>query len=138
EDFRGLRYRSPGLGGEMYRRLGAAVVQLPGGEIFPALQAGTIDAAEFIGPWSASALGFQQAAKFYYWPGVQEPASAEECAINREKWDALSPELQQVVEVACAATYAYSTSEYVVRNPVALKSLVEDSGVQVRQAPQDV
>src|SRR5690606_15489666 len=77
-------------------------------------------------------------AKFYYWPGVQEPASAEECAINREKWDALSPELQQVVEVACAATYAYSTSEYVVRNPVALKSLVEDSGVQVRQAPQDV
>ncbi len=138
EDFKGLRYRSPGLGGEMYRRMGAAVVQLPGGEIFPALQAGTIDAAEFIGPWSDAALGFHQAAKFYYWPGVQEPASAEECVINKEKWDALSPELKQVVEVACTATYAYSTSEYILRNPIALKNLVEKNGVQVRQAPEDV
>lgn len=138
EDFKGLRYRSPGLGGEMYRRMGAAVVQLPGGEIFPALQAGTIDAAEFIGPWSDAALGFHQAAKFYYWPGVQEPASAEECVINKEKWDALSPELQQVVEVACTATYAFSTSEYIVRNPIALKNLVENHGVQIRQAPEDV
>jgi TRAP-type mannitol/chloroaromatic compound transport system substrate-binding protein len=138
EDFKGLRYRSPGLGGEMYRRMGAAVVQLAGGEIFPALQAGTIDAAEFIGPWSDAALGFHQAAKFYYWPGVQEPASAEECVINKAKWDALSPELKQVVEVACTATYAYSTTEYIVRNPVVLKNLVEKNGVQVRQAPEDV
>jgi len=138
EDFKGLRFRSPGLSGEMYRRMGAAVVQLPGGEIFQALQTGTIDAAEFIGPWPDSALGFHQAAKFYYWPGVQEPASAEECVINKEKWDALSPELKQVVEVACAATYAYSTSEYMLRNPIALKNLVEKNGVQVRQAPEDV
>lgn len=137
-DFKGLRYRSPGLGGEMYRRMGAAVVQLAGGEIFPALQAGTIDAAEFIGPWTDSALGFHQAAKFYYWPGVQEPASAEECVVNKEKWDALSTELKQVVEVACMATYAYSTNEYIVRNPIALRNLVEKNGVQVRQAPQDV
>jgi TRAP-type mannitol/chloroaromatic compound transport system substrate-binding protein len=137
-DFKGLRYRSPGLGGEMYRRMGAAVVQLAGGEIFPALQAGTIDAAEFIGPWTDSALGFHQAAKFYYWPGVQEPASAEECVVNKEKWDALSTELKQVVEVACMATYAYSTNEYIVRNPPALKNLVEKNGVQIRQAPQDV
>ena len=138
EDFKGLRYRSPGLAGEMYRRLGAAVVQLPGGEIFPALQAGTIDAAEFIGPWSDAALGFHQAAKFYYWPGVQEPSSAEECVVNKEKWDKLSPELKQVIEVACMATYAYSTQEYIVRNPIALKNLVEKNGVQVREAPQDV
>lgn len=138
EDFKGLRFRSPGLSGEMYRRMGAAVVQLPGGEIFQALQAGTIDAAEFIGPWSDSALGFHQVAKYYYWPGVQEPASAEECVINKEKWDALSPELKQVIEVACAATYAYSTAEYVVRNPIALRNLVEKHGVQVKQAPEDV
>ncbi|MBU0727009.1 MAG: TRAP transporter substrate-binding protein [Alphaproteobacteria bacterium] len=138
EDFKGLRFRSPGLGGEMYRRMGASVVQLPGGEIYPALQSGTIDAAEFIGPWTDLALGFHQAAKFYYWPGVQEPASAEECVINKAKWDGLSDELKLVIETACAATYAYSTSEYIVRNPPALKTLVEKNGVQVRQAPQDV
>jgi TRAP-type mannitol/chloroaromatic compound transport system substrate-binding protein len=138
EDFKGLRYRSPGLAGEMYRRMGASVVQLAGGEIFPALQAGTIDGAEFIGPWSDAALGFHQAAKFYYWPGVQEPSSAEECVVNKEKWDALSPELKQVIEVASMATYAYSTAEYIVRNPIALKTLVEKHGVQVREAPKDV
>lgn len=137
-DFKGLRYRSPGLGGEMYRRMGAAVVQLAGGEIFPALQAGTIDAAEFIGPWSDSALGFHQAAKFYYWPGVQEPASAEECVVNKEKWEALPAGLKQVIEVACMATYAYSTAEYIVRNPIALNTLVTKHGVEVREAPQDV
>ena len=138
DDFKGLRFRTPGLGGEMYRRMGASVVQLPGGEIFQALQAGTIDAAEFIGPWSDAALGFHQAAKFYYWPGVQEPASAEECVINKAKWDALSAELKLVIEIASAATYAYSTNEYIVRNPPALKTLVEKNGVQVREAPRDV
>ena len=137
-DFNGLRFRTPGLGGEMYRRLGASVVQLPGGEIFQALQNGTIDAAEFIGPWSDSALGFYQAAKYYYWPGVQEPASAEECVVNKEAWDGLSDELKNVIETACIATYGYSTNEYLVRNPIALKSLVEEHGVEVRQAPEDV
>ncbi|GIK87909.1 MAG: TRAP transporter substrate-binding protein [Burkholderiales bacterium] len=138
QDFKGLRFRTPGLGGEMYRRMGASVVQLPGGEIFQALQAGTIDAAEFIGPWSDAALGFHQAAKFYYWPGVQEPSSAEECVINKAKWDGLSAELKQVIEVACNATYAYSTTEYIVRNPPALRTLVDKHGVQVREAPRDV
>jgi TRAP-type mannitol/chloroaromatic compound transport system substrate-binding protein len=138
EDFKGLRFRSPGFGGEMYRRLGASVVQLPGGEIFPALRAGTIDAAEFIGPWSDAALGFHQAAKFYYYPGVQEPASAEECVVNKARWDGLSAELKNIIEVACSATYAYSTSEYIVRNPPALRTLVEKHGVQVREAPRDV
>lgn len=138
EDFKGLRFRSPGFGGEMYRRLGASVVQLPGGEIFPALRAGTIDAAEFIGPWSDAALGFHQAAKFYYYPGVQEPNSAEECVINKARWDGLSAELKNIIEVACSATYAYSTSEYIVRNPPALRTLVEKHGVQVREAPRDV
>jgi TRAP-type mannitol/chloroaromatic compound transport system substrate-binding protein len=138
EDFKGLRFRTPGLGGEMYRRVGASVVQLPGSEIFQALQSGTIDAAEFIGPWTDSALGFHQAAKFYYWPGVQEPASAEECVINKAKYDALPNDLKEIISVACTATYDYSTTEYIVRNPPALKSLVERHGVQVREAPRDL
>jgi TRAP-type mannitol/chloroaromatic compound transport system substrate-binding protein len=138
DDFKGLRFRTPGLGGDMYRRIGASVVQLPGSEIFQALQSGTIDAAEFIGPWTDTALGFFQAAKFYYWPGVQEPASAEECVINKAKFDALPNDLKEIIFVASTATYDYSTSEYIVRNPPALKTLVERHGVQVREAPQDV
>lgn len=137
-DMNGLRFRTPGLGGEMYRRLGASVVQVPGGEIYQALSSGAIDAAEFIGPWTDLALGFHQAAKYYYWPGVQEPCSAEECVVNKEKWDSLSDELKTVVATACSATYAYSTSEYIVRNPPALRTLVEKHGVQVRKAPEDL
>lgn len=138
DDFKGVRYRSPGFGGEMYGRLGASVVQLPGSDIFTALKQGTIDAAEFIGPWSDAALGFHQAAKYYYWPGVQEPASAEECVINKKTWDGLSPELQRIVEVACSATYGYSRTEYIARNPIALKRLVEEEGVEVRRVPEDI
>ncbi len=138
EDFKGLRFRTPGIGGEMYRRLGAAVVQLPGSEIYQALSSGTIDAAEFVGPWSDLALGFHQAAKYYYWPGVQEPGSAEECGINKQKWDELPDDLKAIVEAACAVTYSHSTTEYMLRNPEALKVLVDQHGVQVRKAPEDL
>jgi TRAP-type mannitol/chloroaromatic compound transport system substrate-binding protein len=137
-DFKGLRFRTPGLGGEMYRKVGASVVQLAGSEIFQALQSGAIDAAEFIGPWTDAALGFHQAAKFYYYPGVQEPASAEECVISKAKFDALPQDLKDVIAVASMATYDYSTTEYIVRNPPALQDLVRRHGVQVRQAPRDL
>jgi len=138
DDFKGLRFRTPGLGAEMYRRIGASVVLLPGGEIYQALQSGTIDAAEFIGPWTDLALGLHQAATYYYWPGVQEPASAEECVINKARWDALPADLQEVIATACKATYEYSLTEYIARNAPALDTLVEDHGVQVRKAPDDV
>jgi TRAP-type mannitol/chloroaromatic compound transport system substrate-binding protein len=138
EDFKGLRYRSPGLGGEMFRRIGASIVQLPGAEIVQALQSGALDAAEFIGPWTDAALGFQQAAKFYYWPGVQEPGSAEECVVNKAKYDALPNDLKEIVAAACRSTYDYATSEYVVHNPPALQELVSKHNVQVRKAPRDL
>jgi TRAP-type mannitol/chloroaromatic compound transport system substrate-binding protein len=138
DDFRGMRFRTAGLAGEMHSRVGAATVQLPGGEIFQALQSGTIDAAEFIGPWSDSALGFHQVAKNYYWPGVGEPSSAEECGINKRAYDQLPDDLKQAVAYACQSLYDEVLTEYNTRHPQALRQLVEEEGVTVRKVPDEL
>lgn len=82
DDFNGLRFRTTGLASKMYSKIGVAVQAMGGAAMFQALQSGTIDAGEFIGPWSDSARGYHQIAKYYYWPGVGEPSSAEETAVN--------------------------------------------------------
>ena len=92
DDYQGLKFRMPGLGGEVMRRLGATVVNLPGGEIFPALQAGTIDGTEWVGPWHDLAFGFYKVAQFYYWPGWHEPGTTGEVMINRQAWEGLTKE----------------------------------------------
>jgi TRAP-type mannitol/chloroaromatic compound transport system substrate-binding protein len=138
EDFRGLRFRTAGLGGEMFRRAGASVVALPAGEIFAALQAGTIDAAEFLGPFSDAPLGLHQVAKNYYHPGVQEPSSAEEIGINLGRWNALPDDLKAAVRFACMSVAEETTTEYDARHPIALAQLVAQHGVQVREAPRDL
>ena len=94
DDLQGLRFRTAGLASEMCSKLGMAVQAMGGGDMFQALQSGTIDAGEFIGPWTDSALGFYQVAKNYYWPGVGEPSSAEECAVNAEVFNALPDDLK--------------------------------------------
>jgi TRAP-type mannitol/chloroaromatic compound transport system substrate-binding protein len=138
DDFRGLRFRTAGLGSEMFRKAGASVVTLPGGEIFAALQAGTIDAAEFIGPWNDANFGFHQVAKNYYYPGVQEPSSSEEIGVNKAKFDALPADLKQVVQFAAQASYMESLTEYDEKHPKALAELVSRHGVQLREAPRDL
>ena len=87
DDYKGLKFRMPGLGGEVLRRLGAAVVNLPGGEIFPALQSGTIDGTEWVGPWHDLAFGFYKVAKLYYHPGWHEPGTTGEVMINLQVWE---------------------------------------------------
>jgi TRAP-type mannitol/chloroaromatic compound transport system substrate-binding protein len=138
DDFRGLRFRTAGLGGEMFRRAGASVVTLPAGEIFAALQSGTIDAAEFLGPFSDAPLGLHQVAKNYYYPGVQEPSSAEEIGINLGRWNALADDLKAAVRFACQSVAEEVTSEYDVRHPIALADLVARHGVTPREAPRDL
>ena len=138
DDLRGLRFRTAGHNQEMLSRVGVAVVNLPGGEIFQALQSGTIDAAEFIGPWSDSALGFHQVASNYYWPGIGEPSSAEECGINLEAYESLPDDLKQAVRYACQSLYDEVLTDYNSRHPVALRQLVEEHGVQVREVPEPV
>ncbi len=137
EDFKGLKCRVPGLAGEVLRRLGALPVVLPPAEIFPALQSGSIDGAEFLGPWSDLAAGFYKVAPFYYAPGYHEPNGTGESVINRASYDALSDDLQEIVATACHAESARALAEAQWRNAEALETLVERHGVKLRQFPAD-
>jgi TRAP-type mannitol/chloroaromatic compound transport system substrate-binding protein len=138
DDLRGLKFRTTGLASEMCSKLGMAVQAMGGGDMFQALQSGALDAGEFIGPWTDSALGFQQVAKNYYWPGVGEPSSAEECGVNVAKFVALPDDLKEVVRIACSSLYNDVWTEYTTRHAQALLQLVADQGVMVRQLPDDV
>lgn len=138
DDFKGLRFRTTGLASEMCSRLGMAVQALSGRDMFQALQSGALDAGEFIGPWSDAALGYYQVAKYYYWPGVGEPSSAEECAVNLKAYEKLPSDLQQAVAVACESIYNPVWTEYTTKHALALKQMVAEQGVQVRKLPDDV
>lgn len=138
DDLKGLRFRTTGLASEMAAKLGMAVQAMGGRDMFQALQSGALDAGEFIGPWSDSALGFHQVAKNYYWPGVGEPSSAEECAINKSVYDALPDDLKQAVSLACESLYNPVWTEYSTKHALALEKLVADEGVQVKKLPDDV
>lgn len=137
-DVRGLKMRIPGLGGEVFARAGGTPVTMPGSEIFTALQTGAIDATEWIGPYNDLAFGFHKAAKYYYYPGWQEPGSALELIVNRKAWDALPADLQAIVTACAGATNDRMSAEFMARNAEALEILVRDHGVQLRAFPGDV
>ena len=138
EDFKGLKMRMPGLGGEVLRRLGSAAVSLPGGEIFPALQAGTIDATEWVGPWNDLAFGFYKVTKYYYWPGFHEPGTVLSCGMNKAVWDSLSPNQQMLIESCMAAENDITLAEFNAKNSDSLATLVNEHNVQVRRIPNDM
>ncbi|MFN3527209.1 MAG: ABC transporter substrate-binding protein, partial [Paracoccus sp. (in: a-proteobacteria)] len=116
DDLRGLKYRTTGLNSEVATKLGMAVEAMPGPAMFQALQSGALDAGEFIGPWSDAALGLQQVAKNYYWPGVGEPSSAEECGVNLDVFNELEDDLKQAVTYACESLYNPVLTEYNTRH----------------------
>jgi TRAP-type mannitol/chloroaromatic compound transport system substrate-binding protein len=138
DDLKGLKIRMPGLGGEVIRRLGAAPVTLPPGEILSSLQTGVIDAAEFLGPSSDFAMGFYKAAKYYYAPGFHEPNGTGEALVSKQALDALPDDLKAIVESACAAENILALGESEWQNAARLKVLVEEKGVQLRDYPTDV
>ncbi|MCV0394820.1 MAG: TRAP transporter substrate-binding protein [Rhizobiaceae bacterium] len=138
DDLQGLRFRTTGLASEMCSKLGMAVQAMGGRDMFQALQSGALDAGEFIGPWSDSALGFQQVAKNYYWPGVGEPSSAEECVVNLAAYEDLPDDLKSAVSLACESLYNQVLTEYNTKHALALKELVDKEGVQVKKLPDDV
>lgn len=137
-DLEGLKMRIPGLGGEVMQRAGVLPVNLPGAEIFTALQTGTIDATEWVGPYNDMAFGLHQAARYYYYPGWQEPSGLLELLVSRQAYDTLSPELQHVVETSCVAENSYLLAEFNTRNYEALKTLTEEHQVELRRFPDDV
>jgi TRAP-type mannitol/chloroaromatic compound transport system substrate-binding protein len=137
-DLKGLRMRIPGLGGDVLARAGGAPITLPGGEIFTALQSGVIDATEWVGPYNDMIMGLQEAARFYYYPGWQEPGPTLECIINKEAWAALPADLQAIVELACSALNDQMTAEFTARNAEYLAELEKENKVQLRAFPTEV
>ena len=138
EDLKGLKIRMPGLGGEVLRRLGAAAVALPGGEIFPSLQSGAIDATEWVGPWNDLAFGFYKVTKYYYSPGFHEPGSTLSCGVNLDVWKSLTPAQQEIVRNATMAENNYMYAEFNARNGDSLDVLLKKHGVQERKFNDEV
>ncbi len=124
EDFNGLKFRMPGLGGQTVSKLGASVQNVPGGEIYQALASGALDATEWIGPWSDEALGLHEVAKNYYPAGFHEPGAALSFAVNLEVFNSLSPAHQKIIEQASAESHQWLYSLYISNNGSALGRLV--------------
>ncbi len=138
EDLKGLKMRIPGLGGEVLQRLGGTPVSLPGGEIFPSLKSGAIDATEWVGPYNDLAFGLHKAAKYYYYPGWHEPGTTLECFINKKAFESLPADLQSIVLNASKVANLEGLSELTARNNEALQSLVTKHRVELRKFPDDV
>ena len=138
DDIAGLKIRMPGLGGEIMQRAGAIQVTMAGSEIFTSLQTGVIDAAEWVGPYNDVSLGLHKAARYYYYPGFHEPGPNIECIINKDAWESLPPDLQNIVKIACQSSNLNMTSEYMWGNAIALEQLSNDPNIELKEIPQSV
>jgi len=137
-DLRGLQMRMPGFGGDVLTALGGTSVTIPGGELYTSLQTRVIDALEWVGPYNDLAFGFQDVARYYYYPGWQEPGSTLELIVNRRAFERLPPDLQAIVTYAARAANQDMLDEFTARNNAALRELVDVHKVQLRQIPEDV
>ena len=137
-DLEGLKMRIPGLGGEVLKRAGGTPVSLPGGEIFPSLQSGAIDATEWVGPYNDLAFGLYKAAKHYYYPGWHEPGTTLECFVSKKALEALPADLQTIVISASRIANQDMLAEYTTRNNRALQTLVNEHKVDLRRFPEAV
>ncbi len=137
-DLKGLKMRIPGLGGKVMAQAGVNPVLMAGGEIYTALERGTIDATEWIGPYHDLRLGLQRAAKFYYYPGWHEPGPTLELTINSKAWAELPAEFQIMIETAAAAANGWMLAEFEAKNLQALQELKQKHKVQVLPFPDDV
>ena len=136
-DLQGLKFRAGGFAGKVLSRLGVVPQQIPGGEIYPALEKGTIDAAEWVGPYDDEKLGFYKVAKYYYYPGWWEGGAMLHILINSAKWAELPPAYQSIVRTAAMAANSDMLAKYDARNPAALKALVA-GGAVLKPFPADV
>jgi len=138
EDFKGLKMRIPGLGGDVIRALGGSPVTLAGAEVMPALQAGTIDATEWVGPYNDLAFGFYKIVKNYYYPGFHEPGTALGLGVNRELYESMSKADQAALQACAVAENNIDLAEFNAKNSQALETLVNEHGVNVKEMPDDV
>ena len=137
QDFQGLKFRMPGLGGEALGKMGASVQNLPGAEVYQALASGALDGTEWIGPWADEAAGFAEITKFYYTAGFHEPGAGLSVAFNRDIFDSLTPTQQKIVEIASAECHQWNLSQFLYNNSAALDRL-QSGGVNVLTFPDSV
>jgi TRAP-type mannitol/chloroaromatic compound transport system substrate-binding protein len=137
DDFKGLKMRIGGWAGKTIGKLGAIPQQIPGGDIYPALEKGTIDATEWVGPYDDEKLGFYKVAKFYYYPGWWEGGTALHFFINTDKWNSLPKAYQSLLTAAAGYANMDVQARYDARNPQALKRLVA-AGTQLRPFSQAI
>jgi TRAP-type mannitol/chloroaromatic compound transport system substrate-binding protein len=138
DDLKGLKVRSLGLGGEVYRRLGATPQTTPPGEILTSLQSGVLDGAEFVGPGTDIALGLYRVAPLYYGPGFNKPNGTGECVVNLKLWEGLAGDLKAIIAHACAAEASFALSEMERLNAQALAALTERNNVRLASFSADV
>jgi len=138
EDLRGLKMRIPGLAGDVFNRAGGSAVNIPGGELYTSLQTGVIDAAEWVGPANDQSFGFHQIARYYYYPGWQEPGSTLELIVNKTAFEALPDDLQAIITGAAREANQDMLDQYTARNPAALKAMVERGDAELRRLPDEV
>jgi len=136
-DLRGVKMRIPGLGGEVMSEMGVTVQLMAGGEIYQALERGTIDAAEWVGPYDDVKLGFHEIATHYYYPGWWEPGPNISFIVNRQAWDSLPTFFQQALEVAAKETNLNMLASYDARNQEALQTVL-DQGVQLHRFSDEI
>jgi len=136
-DLKGLKFRVGGVAGAVLQRLGVVPQQLAGGDIYPALEKGTIDAAEWVGPYDDEKLGFYKIAKYYYTPGWWEGNAASVMLVGTKAWEALPKEYQAVFMAACGESNAVATARYDHVNPAAMKRLIAN-GTQLRAFSREI
>ena len=137
-DFDGLKFRMPGLGGEVLKTFGANIVLLAGPDVLPALASGAIDGTEWIGPAADLGAGLYQAAKYYYNPGWHEPATILDCSIDMFEWEKLDDSTRQLITLASKAVNMEVLSHFQAVNDSSYQKLINEHGVQMRQMPDDV
>lgn len=137
-DLKGLKMRIPGLGGKVFAKAGGTPVLMAGGEIYTALDRGTIDATEWVGPFHDERLGLYRAAKYYYYPGWHEPGPVLELTVNAQAWASLTNDLKKAIETAAAASNLWMLSQFEAKNLEALGRLKQEHRVQVYEFPAEV
>ena len=137
-DFKGLKMRIPGLGGEVIKAAGGTVVNLHGGELLTSIQSGAIDALEWVGPYNDLAFGIYKAGKYYYYPGWHEPGGVLDCFINLKKWNSLPNDLKKIIEISSKAATQTITNEMIAGNNMALQILLKKHNVILKSFPDNV
>ncbi len=138
DDLKGLKMRIPGFGGKVLSKAGGTAVTVAGGEIYTNLERGVIDATEWIGPYHDYLMGFYQVAKYYYYPGWQEPGGVLEMIVNRDKFFQLPTDLQEIIKKGIEALNIWMQCEFDAKNSIYLNKLIDEEKVQLRKFPKDV